>query len=138
MRRRCRWFSISNPPCKAKAIFKWSCSGSSPVFHNGAFYCLDQQGRLRVLEPRSNKWRLLTTEHSAFTNKPTNQGYLMESHKGELISIVVGPRGKSVTVLKLDKNRTVWRRMTDVEGRVVFLSPASCMTMSCEELGVEQ
>ncbi|CAI0464639.1 unnamed protein product [Linum tenue] len=133
-------------PIPCNADFKWSNSASAPVFHNGAFYCLDQCGRLGVFRPgdKNNKkkkeektWRLLDTRHSAFTSHVRNEGYLLRSRKGELMSIVVGPWGSSIKVLKFNEPRKLWQRATSLGDDVIFLSSTSCIAMSCQELGVK-
>ncbi|CAN0902279.1 Probable beta-1,3-galactosyltransferase 3 [Linum grandiflorum] len=82
-------------PCKVK--FKWSNYQSAPVFHNGAFYCLGQRGgggrgRLGIFDPTKNMWKILDVEscRSHFSTNPRNPSFLMESSRGELISIYVG------------------------------------------------
>ncbi|CAN0890735.1 F-box/kelch-repeat protein At3g18720 [Linum grandiflorum] len=39
-----------------KANFRWSASRTAPVFHKGAFYCLGQEGRLGVFNPRKKNF----------------------------------------------------------------------------------
>ncbi|CAN0876403.1 hypothetical protein LINGRAHAP2_LOCUS11297 [Linum grandiflorum] len=70
-------------PQMSWGTFKWCCS-SSPVFHNGAFYCLSKNGMLGVFDPNKNKkrmWRLLNAgglHHKAFVADVLDEPYLVE------------------------------------------------------------
>ncbi|CAN0903939.1 F-box/kelch-repeat protein At1g57790 [Linum grandiflorum] len=133
---RCQHPSI---PCTAK--FQWCCS-SSPVFHNRAFYCLSKCGVLGVFTPdtkkKNNMWRLInTTMHKAFKVDVRDEPYLMESSKGELISVVVRARGESIRVFKLDENLNVWQNVSSLQDHAIFLSRTSCLMMHCDYLPVK-
>ncbi|CAI0555328.1 unnamed protein product, partial [Linum tenue] len=71
-----------------------------------------------------------------------SENYLLKSPRLEgggeedLISIVVGSRGESVRVLKFNENVKLWQSVSDLKGRVAFLSPTSSVIMSSKELGV--
>ncbi|CAN1131501.1 F-box/kelch-repeat protein At1g57790 [Linum perenne] len=125
------------PFIRCGAKFKWCCS-SSPVLHNGAFYCLSKYGVLGVYNPDKCDWRLINnTKHKAFLADKFDEPYLMESCNGELISVVVGARGESIRVLKFDENLNMWQNVSSLEDQVIFLSRSSCMVMHCDELQVK-
>ncbi|CAN0902479.1 F-box protein At2g17036 [Linum grandiflorum] len=133
-------------PCKAH--FKWSNHQSAPVFHNGAFYCLSQEGRggrgrLGIFDPtkkkRKNMWRILDVGscHNFLPTSNVSQSYLMESSRGELISVYVGEYGEFVRVFKLDEDLKLWQSVCSLGDQVAFLSPTSSMVISCRELQVK-
>ncbi|CAN1270201.1 F-box/kelch-repeat protein At1g57790 [Linum perenne] len=127
------------PPIQCLGKFEW-CSSSSPVFHNGVFYCLSKYGILGEYNPKKTYkvWRLInTTKHRAFLGDILDEPYLMESCNGELISVVVGARGESVTVLKFDENLNIWQNVSSLQNQVIFLSRTSCVVMHCDELQVK-
>ncbi|CAN1131498.1 F-box/kelch-repeat protein At1g57790, partial [Linum perenne] len=125
------------PFIRCGAKFKWCCS-SSPVLHNGSFYCLSKYGVLGVYNPENCDWRLINnTKHKAFLADKFDEPYLMESCNGELISVVVGARGESIRVLKFDENLNMWHNVSSLEDQVIFLSRSSCMVMHCDELQVK-
>ncbi|CAN0898090.1 F-box/kelch-repeat protein At1g57790 [Linum grandiflorum] len=98
-------------PVPSKATILWTSSGSAPVFHNGAFYCLSQDGRLGVFDPmknRSNMWRLANANNNVVSSD-RDKVYLMESSRGDLISVVVGLRGEFLRMFKFDEDLKLWQ-----------------------------
>ncbi|CAN0902289.1 F-box/kelch-repeat protein At1g57790 [Linum grandiflorum] len=140
------WYKFRPFPCKAD--FDWSDHRSAPVFHNGAFYCLSQEGgggrgRLGIFDPtkkkRKNMWRILDVE-SCSTHFSTNyhdQSFLMESSRGELISVYVERYGEFVRIFKFDEELELWQSVCSLGDQVAFLSPTSSMILPCRELQVK-
>ncbi|CAN0902292.1 F-box/kelch-repeat protein At1g57790 [Linum grandiflorum] len=137
---RCKFRRV---PCEVG--FNWSNYQSAPVFHNGAFYCLGQgggggRGRLGIFDPtKKNMWKILDVEscRSHFSTNPRNQSFLMESSRGQLISIYVGQYGEFVTVFKLNEDLRLWQTVYNLGDQAAFLSPTSSMVLSCRELQVK-
>ncbi|CAN1308065.1 F-box/kelch-repeat protein At1g57790 [Linum perenne] len=123
-------------PCAASIM--WSSLWSAPVFHNEAFYCLGQNKRLGVFDPRSEMWRFLDMKFSSSdVESSTDKAYLMESSRGELISVVVGLRGEFVRMYRFDEDLRLWRGLSSLGDQVAFLSPTSSIVLSCKELQVK-
>ncbi|CAN0902400.1 hypothetical protein LINGRAHAP2_LOCUS21956 [Linum grandiflorum] len=133
-------------PCHAE--FEWSEHQSAPVFHNGAFYCLSQgggggRGRLGIFDPtkksKNKMWRILDVGscRNFFPTSHKNQSYMMESSRGELISVYVGQYGEYVTVFKLDEDLRLWQIVCNLRDQVALLSPTSSMVLPCRELQVK-
>ncbi|CAN1345953.1 F-box/kelch-repeat protein At1g57790 [Linum perenne] len=105
------------------------------VVHNGAFYCLGQNKRLGVFDPRSEMWRFLDMKFSSSdVESSTEKAYMMESSRGELISVVVGLRGEFVRMYIFDEDLRLWRGLSSLGDQVAFLSPTSSIVLSCKEL----
>ncbi|CAN0922662.1 F-box/kelch-repeat protein At1g57790 [Linum grandiflorum] len=120
-----------------KADFRWSSYRSAPVFHKGAFYCISQEGRLGVFNPNSryNMWKVINVKcRSAFNNDKV--AYLMESSRGELISVLVGE--EFVRVFRYDHVLKLWQSVYSIGDQVAFLSPTSSMMLSSKELQVKR
>ncbi|CAN1132189.1 F-box protein At3g56470 [Linum perenne] len=126
------------------ASIEWSSTGSVPVFHNGAFYCLSKERMLGIFDPRKNRrrnmWRLLDTTMNNFLPSGYGRGnkvYMMESSRGELVSIVVGLRGEFVRMYRFDDDLELWQGLRSLEDQVAFLSPTSSIVLPCKELQVK-
>ncbi|CAL1392283.1 unnamed protein product [Linum trigynum] len=130
---------VKSSPCRTNlqhsvGKFWWSNSNCSPVFHNGAFYCLAQDGRLGVLDPKKKMWRILDTflEEEARTML-----YLVEC-RGKLICIVVGRMGESVRIYRLYEPTKQWQPVANLGDEMIFVGHAgycnSVMTCNDEEL----
>ncbi|CAN1246552.1 F-box/kelch-repeat protein At1g57790 [Linum grandiflorum] len=132
---RCRFRPV---PGKTSVI--WSSLGSAPVFHKGAFYCLSQSGQLGVFDPskKSNIWRMVDTSNDVPWRSHCDKVYLMESSRGELISVVVddGSQGEFLLMFKFDEELKLWQNLGSLEDQVAFLSPTSCIVLPCKELQV--
>ncbi|CAN0921854.1 F-box/kelch-repeat protein At1g57790 [Linum grandiflorum] len=132
-------------PCKAE--FNWSDHRSAPVFHKGAFYCLSQggggRGRLGIFDPtkktKKNMWRILDVEscRTYFSTNYHDQSFLMESSRGELISVFVERYGEFVRVFKFDEELELWQSVCSLGDQVAFLSPTSSIILPCRELQVK-
>ncbi|CAL1404898.1 unnamed protein product [Linum trigynum] len=137
---------VKSDPCQVNmqkfpsvGNFWWPNSNSAPVFHNGAFYCLAQNGRLGVLdlkEKRRNKmWRLLDTRPTSlnfFMDDPRNMPYLVEC-RGELISIVVDSMGEFVRIFRFYKPTRRWRIVYDLKDQAIFVGVTGCLAVTCDE-----
>ncbi|CAL1352226.1 unnamed protein product [Linum trigynum] len=132
----CSW-SAANKFRRCVGDFFWPHYNSSPLFHRGAFYCLAQDGRLGVLNPKAKSkdkiWRVLDTSAAdVFRDAKENEAYLVHC-KGELLAVVVGPMGRFVRIVKFYEPTRAWRIVHDLENHVVLLSPAGCVAMECDE-----
>ncbi|CAN0870575.1 hypothetical protein LINGRAHAP2_LOCUS9574 [Linum grandiflorum] len=124
--------------------FAWPNYRSPPVFHNGCFYSLGRDGMLGVFNPKAEKeidmWGILDTpQHNAFMFDNYFEAYLMESpspHK-ELMSVVVGSKGKPIRIVKFNHTLKKWKTVTCLEDQAVFLSHVSCIVVDCKELHVK-
>ncbi|CAN0890737.1 hypothetical protein LINGRAHAP2_LOCUS16601, partial [Linum grandiflorum] len=127
-------------PCLAKT--RWCDYLSAPVFHKGAFYCISQEGQLGVFDPwkkkKRNMWKVIDVKcRTAFYTHLHSEAYLMESSKGELLSVLVGPDGEYVQVFRYSHVLRMWQSLDSIGDQVAFLSPTSSMVLSCNELQVK-
>ncbi|CAL1413470.1 unnamed protein product [Linum trigynum] len=126
-------------PGAVKVEFPRPRYNCSPLFHKGAFYCLDRDGRLGVINPKGKKkkkdetWRILDTSAPRhFMDDPRNEAYLVEC-KGELIAVVVGPMGKMVRILRFYKRARVWQMVHSLGNQMVFLSHVGSVAVECRD-----
>ncbi|CAN0902407.1 hypothetical protein LINGRAHAP2_LOCUS21958 [Linum grandiflorum] len=83
-------------------------------------------------------WRILDEScRPHFSTNYHDQSFLMESSRGELISVYVEKYGEFVRVFKLDENSKLWQSVCCLGDQVAFLSPTSSMVMTCRELQVK-
>ncbi|XP_026450981.1 F-box/kelch-repeat protein At1g57790-like [Papaver somniferum] len=101
-------------------------SFNSPIFYDGAFYCLDLNGTLGVftLENNGTKWEVLSMVpqpncHSIYSS------YLVEL-EGELLSILLGHSGEWVRCFRLDLAETIWSEVEHLGRQALFISNTSC------------
>ncbi|KAM0880060.1 hypothetical protein ACQ4PT_033845 [Festuca glaucescens] len=92
----------------------------NPVFHGGLLYLLLEDGRLAVYDKCKD-------EHGfEILNKPQSFGfeckdrYLVESDQHELMAVLVGRRGMSMNIVKLNEQTMEWEKMASLEGRTLF------------------
>ncbi|CAI0390456.1 unnamed protein product [Linum tenue] len=127
-------YKVNPAKCLCIGEFLWSNSCCPPVFYKGAFCCLAQDGRLGVFKHKRNLWGLFdrTCRPDLFADNPRNECYLMEC-RGDLMSIVVGPMGEFVRVLRFCEPRRTWQVAYHVKDQMVFLSPAGCVVLPCDD-----
>ena len=119
---------------------------NNPVFHEGRFYCLGRCGNLGVFDPRNNSWTVLDNpthplsfvreshyDIDAMRNvrrKGREQCYLVETSKGELVSVFVHNNGKPIKVCRLDKLKMSWRKVEDLGDEIVFVDARCSMSIA--------
>lgn len=102
---------------------------SNPVFYDGSFYCLGHKKNLGVFDVSDGRsdWSV----HPVLPPCPSQiaqESYLLE-HDGELLSVFIGYKGQYVNVYKLDRSNMKWDIMSDLQGRMLFLSRSTSMAL---------
>ncbi|KAK6230244.1 hypothetical protein QUC31_001762 [Theobroma cacao] len=109
---------------------------NSPVFYQGAFYCLGRGGNLGVLQFTAGEvtWRVLL--------KPTrpcssyHQNFLVECN-GKLLSVFVGEFGKGVRVFKLNHSPMAWIEVESLGHYMIYISRSSSLAAMATAPGME-
>ncbi|XP_010917464.1 F-box/kelch-repeat protein At1g57790 [Elaeis guineensis] len=109
------WYDNNLPFC---------ATHNNPVFHHGLFYCLGTHGNLGVFNPMDMTWTVLDRPkpiHSVVNEERSMEDcYLVESN-GELLSVFNGNDAKPILVFRLDKSKMTWRKVYDLEKKILFL-----------------
>ncbi|CAN1839052.1 hypothetical protein LINPERHAP1_LOCUS35647 [Linum perenne] len=82
-------------------------------------------------------WRILDTPHNAFMFDEYCEAYLMESPQKELMSVVVGSKGKPVRIVKFNHDLQKWQSVSSLNHQVIFLSHPTCLVIDSKELQVK-
>ncbi|KAK6946910.1 Domain unknown function DUF295 [Dillenia turbinata] len=111
-------------------------SPSSPIFFNGAFYCLSQQGGIAVIRFEGDNcvWEVLTKLEKPC--KSIQNCFLVECD-GELLSVFVGKFSKWVKVFRLNFAAMAWVRVQDLAKYTLFVSKASSFSTIATAPGME-
>ncbi|KAF9614476.1 hypothetical protein IFM89_018723 [Coptis chinensis] len=110
-------------------------SNVNPVFSDGAFYCLGQKRYLGIFDIKDGEyyWTVLCTTPPCSS---IWKRYLLEDN-GEILSVLVGPKGKYVHVFKLDYLNGTWRILSTLEGKVLFVSRFTSLALKAVSKGME-
>ncbi|KAF7114736.1 hypothetical protein RHSIM_Rhsim01G0008500 [Rhododendron simsii] len=117
-------------------------SDCNPVFHDGEFYCLGQDGNLGVFNPNEAYWRVLDKPHRQPHNPSVphelsnEQSFLVECD-GEILSVCMSFRGKSITVSKLDSVGMIWHEVESLGEQMLFVSNTSSLSVKRVVQGME-
>ncbi|MCL7034772.1 hypothetical protein MKW94_029827 [Papaver nudicaule] len=100
---------------------------NSPIFYNGAFYCLDLNGNLGVFTVENDiKWEILS-----MVPRP-NCGFIYKSYlvevEGKLLAVLLGHYGKWVRIFRLDMSEMVWVEVEHLGRHLLFVSNTSCIS----------
>ncbi|KAL5702340.1 hypothetical protein ACHQM5_027569 [Ranunculus cassubicifolius] len=126
--------------------YEFMSSLSNPVYDDGIFYCLSQDGKLAIfdtMEEECNEWQILPlpplfscTEKKKF-KKPV-KSFLVE-YKGKILSVFLGFKGKPLWVYELDRQGATmrWVRRDCLGDEVIFLSPTGCMLLPACLKGIQ-
>ncbi|OVA04445.1 Protein of unknown function DUF295 [Macleaya cordata] len=108
---------------------------NSPVFYNGAFYCLDYNGSLGVFNIEGGfTWKVLPKPQAHFNS--IYPSFLVEC-EGKLLSVDVGHVGKSVRIFKLDFSKMVWVKVESLGKNMLFISDTSCFSATAPHSRME-
>ncbi|KAK9045568.1 hypothetical protein V6N11_051477 [Hibiscus sabdariffa] len=109
---------------------------SNPVFHNGAFYCSDIDGKLGVYDNTKSEigdWKIL--DKLRFPCKSIQETFLVV-FDGELVSICMGPIGEYVRVFRLNYDCEIgWEEVHSLGDRMIFASRTCCISMQTDTMG---
>ncbi|KAF9614472.1 hypothetical protein IFM89_018719 [Coptis chinensis] len=99
----------------------------TPVFCNGAFYCLGQKRHLGIFDLKDglNGWTVLCPPRPCSC---IHRSYLLE-YNGEILSVFVSHKGKYVHVLKLDYSNETWKTSSNLEDIILFVSRFSSIAL---------
>ncbi|XP_010264545.1 PREDICTED: F-box/kelch-repeat protein At1g57790-like [Nelumbo nucifera] len=106
----------------------------SPVFCDGLFYCLDENGRLGVYDPKLNTWTVISPPVNDLPEEVMPKycwsfQYLVES-RGKLLMVVLFYPDEPI-ILELDRSKNVWTSVKSLDNRTLFLSPSASISTSC-------
>ncbi|KAI3997622.1 hypothetical protein MKX01_011039, partial [Papaver californicum] len=108
---------------------------NNPVFHYGAFYCLDYNGLLGVFSWKGGRfsWKVLPKSLGQFNG--IYPSFLVECDE-KLLLVNLGQSGKSIGIYRLDESEMAWVKLTSLGKHAIFISytssfsavpPHSCM-----------
>ncbi|XP_026432656.1 F-box/kelch-repeat protein At1g57790-like isoform X2 [Papaver somniferum] len=111
------------PPRRKNVDFELNFN--NPVFHRGAFYCLDLNGTLGVFNLEHDiSWEIL-----AMINPPNcdfiYKSFLVECD-GKLVSVLLGHLGKWVRIFRLNDVEMVWVEVKHLGRHMLCISNTSC------------
>ena len=113
---------------------------NSPVYFDGAFYFLGQDGNLGVFSYEElHDGALIDWDVLKKPRKPCNSfdhNYLLECD-GKLFSVFVDNLGESVGVFELNNTTMAWRKVRDLGNYMFFMSPSSSFSMVAKTPGME-
>ncbi|XP_026379851.1 uncharacterized protein LOC113274672 [Papaver somniferum] len=111
-----------------KINLKFELTLNNPVFYQGRFYCVDNNGALGVFnyEHSNMSWEIL----SMIT--PPNCGFIYNSYlvecEGKLLSVLLGRLGHWVRIYRLNESMMVWIEVKHLGKHMLFLSSTSCIS----------
>ncbi|KAF8395790.1 hypothetical protein HHK36_019741 [Tetracentron sinense] len=100
-------------------------SFNNPVFYNGSFYCLGQDGNLGVFDPNEGEFNILPNPQKPCIS--ARQNFLVECN-GDLLSVFVGHLAKWVRIFRLDRSIMVWKETKCLEDHTLFISRVASLT----------
>ncbi|XP_026423043.1 uncharacterized protein LOC113318960 [Papaver somniferum] len=117
--------NIYLPPIKTKLGFEPNFN--SPVFHRGAFYCLDLNGTLGVFKlENGTSWEIL-----AMVAQPKCEfiykSFLVEC-ESNLLCVLLGRLGKWVRIFRLNNDAMVWVEVKHLGRHMLFISHTSSIS----------
>ncbi|XP_077220278.1 F-box/kelch-repeat protein At1g57790-like [Tasmannia lanceolata] len=92
-----------------------------PVYYDGLFYCLSQDGKLGVFYPSKDTWAVLDKLKGLKAKATKAQNYMVES-KGELLSVFTDHHKRSIHVFQLDRHKMQWVTTKDLKRQTLFVS----------------
>ncbi|XP_026410191.1 F-box/kelch-repeat protein At1g57790-like [Papaver somniferum] len=100
---------------------------NNPVFYNGAFYCLDYNGLLGVLDMRGDFcWKILSKSLRQFNS--IYPSFLVECDK-KLLLVNLGQNGKSTEIYSLDESEMAWVKLASLGKHAIFISYTSSFSV---------
>ncbi|KAF8400454.1 hypothetical protein HHK36_013752 [Tetracentron sinense] len=102
-------------------------SYNNPVFYEGAFHCLGEDGNLGVFDLREDgwTWTILPTPQRPCSSIRDN---FMVECDDELVSVFVGHMGEWIQVFKLDHANMAWVDVKSLEDQTLFLSRSTSIS----------
>ncbi|RWR85739.1 Sec1-like protein [Cinnamomum micranthum f. kanehirae] len=98
---------------------------TNPVFRNGVFYCLGQQGNRGVYNVIEDTWNVL--KNPMPLQLPIGLCFLIES-EGQLLFVY--NRRTQIHVFTLDESKMVWVEVEVLEDSTLFLSRSTSLAMT--------
>ncbi|KAI3950141.1 hypothetical protein MKW98_008586 [Papaver atlanticum] len=93
---------------------------NGPIFHKGAFYCVDFNGTLGIY---NDSWKVLERPRG-FSNA-AYVSFLVEC-EDELLLVQI--LGVSVKIFRLDSLKMVWRKVKSLGKHMLFINFTSCLS----------
>ncbi|XP_071677115.1 uncharacterized protein [Lolium perenne] len=93
---------------------------SNPVLHDGFLYLMNRDGALAVYDERKHDEGFNILEKPGSFTFEHDDSYLVKSDHGELIAVLIGRRGTTVNIVKLNDHTMEWEKIQDLEGRTLF------------------
>ncbi|KAL5718758.1 hypothetical protein ACHQM5_011627 [Ranunculus cassubicifolius] len=131
--------------------YTFIASNSNPVFRDGVFYSLSQDGKLGVFNPKESKkedrWKVYTdlsvphvaASSSGFLIAQRNSRSFIVECDGDILSVFVSYMGSPVFVYKLDQsnNNMKWNKVESLGDKVMFLSHGTSLLIQAGLKGIE-
>ncbi|KAK9273799.1 hypothetical protein L1049_018609 [Liquidambar formosana] len=110
-------------------------SWNNPVFLDGYFYCLGQDGSVGVSEVRETvgcTWDILYKPQPLCSPSAISRNFLVSFEK-ELLSVFVGNSGKWVNVFKLNPLLYEWVEVKSLGNQMLFVSQTASLAVRTQE-----
>ncbi|XP_074294749.1 uncharacterized protein LOC141622634 [Silene latifolia] len=111
-------------------------NNSSPKYHNGAFYFLDESGNLAVLKliDEGFGWSIFKgpLQENDSRSRNLSECYIAELD-GQLIYVFIQDLGSKVQVYKFDMNKKLWVEVKCLGDFMLFVSSASSFSVAAKE-----
>ncbi|XP_026403622.1 F-box/kelch-repeat protein At1g57790-like [Papaver somniferum] len=106
-------------------VEKFMPSHNTPVFYNGAFYCVDYNGMLGVFNLEDHSWKVLEKPLEQFSG--IYPSFLVEC-AGQILLVNFGHLGATIRVFRLDFSKMVWDEVRNLGKHMLFISYTSCFS----------
>lgn len=109
----------------------------SPVYLDGSFYCLGQDGSLGVfkqIQPAGFSWKIFSNaQQLKFPSTPCWNFLVSVDEEGLLLSVFVGNSGDWVHVYKRDKLESEWVKLSSLGHLMLFVNETSSLAVEAKE-----
>ncbi|KAL5730888.1 hypothetical protein ACHQM5_003672 [Ranunculus cassubicifolius] len=117
----------------------------NPVFSDGIFYFLSEDGKLGVLKPNEvdedARWRILPVSpvfsYSTFEDFAQSRSSYLVEYDSEIFSIFVSHQGKKIWVFKYDRSKEEWNVVENLADKVLFLSHTASILVPVGLKGIQ-
>ncbi|KAI3859512.1 hypothetical protein MKW98_027109 [Papaver atlanticum] len=121
----CSYDNVYLPPNKNK--FEFEPNFNNPVFHDGAFYCLDLNGSLGLFSfENDTSWEILAMVHRP-NCEFIYKSFLVEC-EGNLLCVLLGRLGKWVRGFRLNNKEMVWIEVKHLGRHMLCISHTSSIS----------